>query len=139
MDKNKKHKMKFILTGLKNAVFYACILILALTVIATLVGLIKHISIMHSIYMSYYYGGAFVLLVSVPQLYRRDRPGKEKKVGISDTLFGFYGWNNAQDINEEDDNYGSLKGEGFWLGIMLFVTGLLMLGIGVIMENIFFK
>jgi len=139
MDKKGKSKINYILTGLKHALLYACIIILALTAIATVVGLIKHIAIIHSIYMSYYYGGAFILMISVPQLYRRDLPGKEKKVGISDTLFGFYGWNNTSDINEEDENYIKLKGEGFLLGLMILVTGLIVIGFAVVMELIFFK
>lgn len=139
MDKKGKNKIRFFLFGLRNAVMYAAIIAAILTVIATIVALVKHGAIINSIYMSYYYGGAFVLMVSVPQLYRRNLPGKEKKIGFSDTLFGFYGWNNTSISEEDEEEYKQLMGEGFWLGILILITGILLIALGVITESIFFK
>lgn len=141
MEKKNNTKIQAALRGFRYAIYYALLLAVVLSVPGLVVALIRHHSILRSLTMAYYYGGGFVLLVSIPQLYRREQPGSDgkKRSSVSDALFGFYGWNDVAATGGSDgDQNQMLSGVGFWLGIQIFVTGVLLLSFGLIMELLFF-
>lgn len=134
-----KVRNHFLIAGIKNTLICDCIGFLGLAVIGTLLALIKHSSIIKSIYLTLYFGGAFVLILSVPQFYKRNRRGKSKSMPTGGIMFGFYGWFGGESHDESlNGGYEQLANDGFWLGIMLFLGGLVLLLAGVVLENIYF-
>jgi hypothetical protein len=137
--KMKEAKHRFILLGIKNTLICDGIAILGLSIIGTLLGLIKHTAISRSIPMALYFGGALVLIVSVPQFYRRRKQNAGMQTG--GMLFGFYGWfgsNSESESSSSDKDYQLYQNDGFWLGIMLFLGGMILLIVGAGIENLFF-
>jgi uncharacterized membrane protein len=134
-----KLTFKHVLRGLRNAVIFAAIIIALLLVVAIIVAAVTKTNIGRNMYMSCYYGSIFILIVSIPQFYKRNKIGKGRQVRQADTMFGFYGWfGNKYDDETMEKSYEEFQGDGFWLGIMLLVVGILVLATAVILESILF-
>jgi uncharacterized membrane protein len=142
MDSKEKRKLKkqFILNGLRNALICGGIAIVLLTMFGTILAFIRHSSIPQTIYMTYYFGGAFIVMISVPQFYKRNESGKLRGIRLSNPMFGFYDWFGSSQVDDNMiESFEQFKGDGFWLGMMLITVGLMLFIAGVTMENIFFK
>jgi hypothetical protein len=150
MNKRKSEKMQngkkadarmvfnYVLRGLRNAVILAAIIIGLLLAGSIIVSLVTKTNIGRNMYMSCYYGSIFVLIVSIPQFYKRNKIGKGKQVRQMDTMFGFYGWfGNKYEDEAMENGFEQFQGDGFWLGIMLIFIGLIVIAAAVILENIF--
>jgi hypothetical protein len=141
MDDKQKKKNKgiYILRGIRNALICDGVAIIFLIVIASVYALIKNTSIIKSIYMSFYYGGAVALLLAVPQFYKRNHNTKLQKSRRLNPMFGFYSWfSSGSSDSEVMEGFEEFKGDGFWLGIMITFFGLVLLALAVILENLFF-
>jgi len=130
---------KHVLRGLRNAVIFAAMIIALLLVISIIVTVATKTNLLRNMYMSCYYGSIFVLIVSIPQFYKRNKIGKKRQVRQADTMFGFYGWfGNKYEDEAMEKSYEEFQGDGFWLGIMILVVGIIILATAVILESIFF-
>lgn len=135
-----KLKRKFILDGLKNALICDVIALIILAIVGVLFALVRHASIMKTIYMTYYFGGAFIVMISVPQFYKRNESGKLRGIRLSNPMFGFYDWFGSSHTDENMmESFEQFKGDGFWLGMMLITIGVVLFAAAVILENMFFK
>ena len=83
---------KHVLRGLRNAAIFAAIIIVLLLVGSLIVTAVTKTNLGRNMYLSCYYGAIFVLIVSIPQFYKRKKIGKGRQVRQMDTMFGFYGW-----------------------------------------------
>lgn len=137
-QKNKKSKKDFILRGLRNALLCDAVGVVILTVIGVIVALFKHSYIMRSIYMSYYFGGGIILMVAVPQFYKKSARLRMKGMNTANPMFGFYDWFGADLDEEKDENYENFKNDSFWQGIIMVFCGTVLILFGVLMESIFF-
>lgn len=138
--KKRKEKMLYILKGIKNALICDVIAIVILTVIGSISALIRHTYIMRSVYMAYYFGGAFVLLIGVPQFYKRKEDPYLRRIRRLNPLYGFYDWFGTPTADKAMmEHFEEFKGDGFWLGLMMTLAGTVLLACGVFVENIFFK
>jgi hypothetical protein len=116
-----------------------CIGIVGLSIIGALVASFKHLAIFGSIAVALYFGGAFVLIVAVPQFYRRKKPHSDLQTGSM--MFGFYGWfgNNSEgELDNTNKDFQLYQNDGFWLGIMLFIGGFVLLFAGAVVDTLFF-
>jgi hypothetical protein len=143
MDDKQKKKTKtkgiYILRGIRNALICDGVAIVFLIVVASVYALIKNASIIKSIYMSFYYGGAVALLLAVPQFYKRNQNSKLQKSRRLNPMFGFYGWfSSGSGESDIMEGFEEFKGDGFWLGMMITLFGIVLLVLAVILENIFF-
>ena len=130
---------KHVLRGLRNSVIFAAMIIALLLVISIIVTVATKSNLLRNMYMSCYYGSIFVLIVSIPQFYKRNKIGKKRQVRQADTMFGFYGWfGNKYEDEAMEKSYEEFQGDGFWLGIMILVVGIIILTTAVILESIFF-
>ena len=138
MDNKEKKKLKgvYILKGIRNVLICDGIAAIFLIIIAVVFALIKNASIIKSIYMSFYYGGALALLVAVPQFYKKNRNPKPGESRGSIPLFGFFSRSNSDSSTQE--SWEDFIVNGFWLGIMITISGTILLALAVILENIFF-
>jgi hypothetical protein len=142
MDDKKKKKVKgiYILMGIRNALICDGIAVIFLIILAFVYALIKNASVIRSIYMSFYYGGAVALLIAAPQFYKRNEDPKLRKVKKHNPINSFYDWFGGNDSTDEETQEGFqiFKGDGFWLGIMITVFGVTLLALAVILERMFF-
>lgn len=130
---------RHILKGLRNVFIVDVILLVALFIVAVVVALTTGNSIGKCMYLACYYSAIFILLVSIPQFYKRNEASKHRKIRQMDTMFGFYGWfGNKYNDDIMSESFEDFKGDGFWMGIMLVTVGTVLLAVGVILENIFF-
>jgi hypothetical protein len=130
---------KHVLRGLRNSIIFAAMIIALLLVVSTIVAVATKSNILSNMYMSCYYGSIFILIVSIPQFYKRKKIGKARQVRHGDTMFGFYGWfGNKYEDETMEKSYEEFQGDGFWLGIMILTVGIIMLATAVILESIFF-
>lgn len=136
----KVFKMKYFLRGLRNILICDAIAALGLSVIAVLVALIRHTSIIESIYRLLYVGGSFVLLVSIPQFYKRSERNRVKDGKFNNPMFGFYDWFGGNDFDDKtiEESYEKFKGEGFWLGLMIVAGGTILILLAMVLEMMFF-
>jgi hypothetical protein len=142
MDNKEKKKLKgiYILKGIKNALICDGIAVIFLIIIAFIYALLKNTSIIKSIYMSFYYGGAVALLIAVPQFYKKNEDPKLRKIRRLNPMYGFYDWFGGSESADSAmlESFEEFKGDGFWLGIMITIFGVTLLALAVILENMFF-
>lgn len=132
-------RRRYILGGIKKSLIYSLIAAGILGLIAALYALFANKYLFKSIAYAYYYFGAFCLIFSVPQLYKRNEDPKLRKVRRQTPLFGFKSrFSNPYEDQAMQESFEEFKGEGFWFGIFIVVFSLFLFFYGIIMENIHF-
>ena len=137
MDKQKK--IQYIKRGAKDSFLYSLIAAAALLVIAAIVALIKHISLLQCIFMAFYYGGGFLMIFAVPLLLKRDEDPKLRKVKRLSPLYGFYDmFDNPYLDKEMEESYEEFKSDGFYLGMFIVLTSLFLFLYAGLLEKLYY-
>lgn len=137
MDKRKK--IQYIKRGVKHSLLYSLIAAAALSVIAVIVSLIKHVSLLQCIFMAFYYGGGFLLIFSVPLLLKRNEDPKYRKVKRLTPLYGFYDmFENPYLDKEMEESYEEFKSDGFYLGMFVVLTSIFLFLYAGLLEKLFY-
>lgn len=137
MDKRKK--IQYIKRGVKDSFLYSLIAAAALLVIAAIVALIKHISLLQCIFMAFYYGGGFLMIFAVPLLLKRNEDPKLRKVKRLSPLYGFYDmFDNPYLDKEMEESYEEFKSDGFYLGMFIVLTSVLLFLYAGVLEKLYY-
>lgn len=132
-------KRTYILKGVKKSLIYSLIAAGILGAIAALYALFAGKYLFKSIAYAYYYFGAFCLIFSIPQLYKRNEDPKVKKIRKENLLYGFRGRiSNPYEEKAVRESEGESKNGGFWFGIFIIIFSFCLFFYGVIMESIYF-
>lgn len=137
MDTRKKTRS--ILNGIKRSLFYSLIAAGILAIIGALYAFFTNKYLFQSIAYAYYYFGAFALILSVPQLYKRNEDSNISRIRRQNPLFGFqHRFSNPYTEKVMEESAEEFKGEGFWFGIFIIMFSLFLFLYGIIMESIYF-
>lgn len=135
MDIRKKRMM--VLQGIKRSLFYSVIAAGILAIIGALYAFFTNKYLFLSIAYAYYYFGAFALILSVPQLYKRNENSNITKIRRQNPLFSFqHRFPNPYAEKAMEESHDEFKAEGFWFGILIITFSLFLFFYGFIMENI---
>lgn len=136
----KVSKKRYILLELKYSILFSFGAGGLLSVLGLITAFFRNKPIVESIYMALYYGGAFVLLISVPQLLKRNEDIRIRKTRRLSPLYGFYDvlFENPYTDNEMMKSFEEFKEDGFWAGITLIVLALMLFIFAFIIEQIYF-
>lgn len=135
---DKREKRRNILRGAKYTLIVSLIGALILAVLSLIYSFIKPSPVIKNIYTAFYYFGAFVLLIAVPQLYKRDEDPKTRRVRRLSPLYGFYDiFKNEYTEKAMLESFEEFRGEGFWNGIFIVQFSITLLFLGFLLENIY--
>lgn len=131
---------KVILRGFIASFLYSLAAALLILVIALVYSIIKKSSVIKNAYTAYYYFGAFVLLFSIPLLYKRNEDPKLRRVRSQGFLFGLGNvFRNPYAEKAMLESFEEFRGEGFWPGIFVIFFSIMMFAYAIILENIYFN
>ncbi|QCX33457.1 hypothetical protein FDN13_06875 [Caloramator sp. E03] len=135
----RKNKIKYILNGIKSSFIYSLIGAIILALIGVLLCFLKGGNYLRYIYMSFYYGGGFILIFSLPLLLKRNEDPKFRKIKRLNPLYGFYDMFDNPYIEEAmAESYNEFKSDGFWLGIFIVFISLFLFFYAFLLENLYF-
>lgn len=138
MDNREKRRVIF--KGLRNSFFYSLGVALLLFILTLVYSIIKKSVIIKNTYTVYYYFGAFVLLFSIPLLYKRNEDPKLRRVRSQGFLFGLGNvFRNPYAEKAMLESFEEFRGEGFWPGIFVLFFSIMMFAYAIILENIYFN
>lgn len=137
---DKRLKRKRILKELKFTAFATLIAAAVLAIMSVIYSLVRHASIIKSIYTTFYYFGAFSLLVAVPQLYKRNEDSNNRKIRRLSPLYGFYDMFQSKYAEQAmTESFEEFRGEGFWNGIYVVVFSMILFILAFLLENIYWQ
>lgn len=135
---DKREKRKHILKGFRFVLKATLIAAAVLALIAVIYSFIRHTPIVKNIYTTYYYVGAFSLILAVPQLYKRNEDPQNRKIRRLSPLYGFYDmFENKYASEAMDESFKEFRGEGFWSGIYIVMFSLILFLIAFLLENMY--
>lgn len=131
--------IKWIMSSLLRSLKYSLVLALVLGIIGGIIAIVRGNPFITGVYLTYYIAGVLALVVSIPQLYKRDEDSKVRRVRLLSPLYGFNNvFNNPYAESEMIKSFDEFRGEGFWTGINIVVYALSLWFYGFIVENIYF-
>lgn len=137
---NNGEKRKAIILGLRNSFLYSLGAALLLFVITLVYSIVRKSMVIKNTYTAYYYFGAFVLIFSIPLLYKRNEDPKLRRVRSQGFLFGLGNvFRNPYAEKAMLESFEEFKGEGFWPGIFVVFFSIMMFIYAIILENIYFN
>lgn len=135
---DKRVKRKHIFKGLKFTVTATLIIAVILAVMSVIYSFVKHTPIVKNIYTTFYYFGAFSLLVAVPQLYKRNEDPQNRKIRRLSPLYGFYDMFENRYVEQAMiESFEEFRGEGFWNGIFVVLFSVILFILAFFLENIY--
>jgi hypothetical protein len=130
---NKRSKRSFILLGAKRALLFSMGAAGVLSIIVVIYSLIKSSPIMRNVYTSLYYLGAFSLIFSVPQLYKRNEDASLRKVRATNI---FKPNRNPYEEQAMMESFEEFRGDGFWTGMFIVLFSILLFSYAIVLEKI---
>lgn len=132
---NEGSKRRYFLNRTKKSFLYSVFAAAVLSIVSIIYSLVKSSSILESMYLSWYYFGAFSLIFAVPQLYKRNEDSKLRKIRTTDP---FKTNINPYEEQARLESHEEFKGDGFWSGMFFILFSLLLFLYAFILENIYY-